>query len=184
VKVRIVFPLVTLLFAITLSACGIGVNAAKPTPTPDPQKAMLAFTQCMRDHGVDLPDPGTASGPVKINVDPTTMDAAENACKSLRKGQDGKAPSAAEQARMRDQLIKFSQCMRAHGVNMPDPTFSGNGATVRVGPGDSTLDPSSAEFQAAQKACEKNMPKGTFSSSGPGGGGSGSGGSGLQVQSK
>jgi len=109
------------------------------------------------------------------------MDAAQNACQSLLKGQDLKGPSAAEQARMRDQLIKFSQCMRAHGINMPDPTFSGNGATVRVGPGDSTIDPSSAEFQAAQKACEKNLPKGkgTFSSSGPGGGGAG-----LQVQSK
>jgi hypothetical protein len=164
---------------MTLSACGIGVNAAKPSPTPDPQKAMLAFTQCMRDHGVDLPDPGSQSGPVHINVDPTTMDAAENACKSLRKGLDLKGPSAAEQAKMRDQLIKFSQCMRAHGVNMPDPTFSGNGATVRVGPGDSTLDPSSAEFQAAQKACEKNMPKGTFSVGGGGGAGSG-----PQVQSK
>jgi hypothetical protein len=181
VKVRLVIPLVTLLFTITLSACGIGVNAAKPSPTPDPQKAMLAFTQCMRDHGVDLPDPGTASGPVKITVDPATMDAAENACKSLRKGQDGKAPSAAEQARMRDQLVKFSQCMRAHGVNMPDPTFSGNGAMVRVGPGDSGPDPSSAEFQAAQKACAKNMPKGSFSTSS---GSPGSGGSGLQVQSK
>jgi hypothetical protein len=97
----------------------------------------------------------------------------------LRKGLDLKGPSAAEQAKMRDQLIKFSQCMRAHGVNMPDPTFSGNGATVRVGPGDSTLDPSSAEFQAAQKACEKNMPKGTFSVGGGGGAGSG-----PQVQSK
>jgi hypothetical protein len=84
---------------------------------------------------------------------------------------------------MRDQLVKFSACMRAHGINMPDPTFSENGANVIVRPGDpGTMDPSSAEFQAAQKACEKNMPNGTFSSSGPGGGGSG--GSGLQVQSQ
>jgi hypothetical protein len=175
VKVRLVLPVVTLLFSITLSACGIGVNAAKPSPTPDPQKAMLAFAQCMRNHGVDLPDPGSTSGPTQINVDPTTMDAAQNACKSLLKGQDFKGPSAAEQARMRDQLVKFSACMRAHGVNMPDPTFSGNGANVIVRAGDpGTMDPNSAEFQAAQKACEKNLPKGgMFSSSGPGGGGSG-----------
>jgi len=173
VKVRFVFPLATLLLSIALSACGIGVNAAKPSPTPDPQKAMLAFTQCMRDHGVDLPDPGTQSGPVKITVDPATMDAAENACKSLRKGADLKGPSAAEQAKMRDQLVKFSRCMRAHGVNLPDPTFNGNGAMVRMSPGDTTLDPNSAEFQAAQKACEKNLPgngKGMVTTNGAGAG--------------
>jgi hypothetical protein len=182
VKIRLVLPVVTLLFSIALAACGIGANAAKPSPTPDRQKAQLAFAQCMRDHGVDLPDPGSSSGPVQLKVDPTTMDAAQNACKSLRKGQDFKGPNAADQARMRDQLVKFSACMRAHGINMPDPTFSENGANVIVRPGDpGTMDPSSAEFQAAQKACEKNMPNGTFSSSGPGGG---SGGSGLQVQSQ
>lgn len=143
---------------MTLSACGIGANAAKPTPTADPQKAMLAWTQCMRDHGVDLPDPGSrGSGPVQLNVDPTTMDAAQNACKSKLKGQNLKTMSAAEQARMRDSLIKFSQCMRAHGINMPDPTFNANGATIRGGP-DSGIDPNSAEFQAAQKACQKNLP--------------------------
>jgi hypothetical protein len=173
VKVRLVSPLVTILVALTLSACGIGVNAAKPTPTPDPQKAQLAFAQCMRDHGVDLPDPGSKSGPVQLNVDPTTMDAAQNACKSLLKGQDFKGPSAAEQAKMRDALIKFSQCMRAHGINLPDPTFSGNGAMVRAAPGDTTLDPNSAEFQAAQKACQKNLPgngKGMVTTNGAGAG--------------
>lgn len=173
-KVRFVFPLVTILAAIALSSCAIGVNAAKPTPTPDPQKAMLAFAQCMRDHGVDIPDPG--SGPVQFTGDPTTMDAAQTACQHLLKGQDFKGPSAAEQAKMRDQLLKFSACMRAHGINMPDPTFSGNGATVRVGDaGSPGMDPNSAEFQAAQKACAKNLPgngKG-FSTSSGGGAGSG-----------
>jgi hypothetical protein len=172
VKVRVVFPLVTLLFAIALSACGIGANAAKPSPTPDPQKAMLAFAQCMRDHGVDLPDPGSGPGKVEIKADPATMDAAQSACKSFLKGQDMHAPSAAEQARMRDAMLKFSACMRAHGIDLPDPTFSNNGATVR-GDGNPSVDPSSAEFQAAQKACEKNLPKGPVNVTAGGGAGSG-----------
>jgi hypothetical protein len=178
VKLRIAFPIITILLSIALSACGIGANAAKPSPTADPQKAMLAFAQCMRDHGVNLPDPGSTSGPVQLNVDPTTMDAAQNACKSKLKGQNLKTPSAAEQARMRDALLKFSACMRAHGINMPDPQFSGNGAILRGG-ADSSIDPNSAEFQAAQKACEKNLPnngKGLSTTQG------GSGGSGLQTQ--
>jgi len=176
VKVRLVFPLVTLLFAIALSACGIGVNAAKPSPTPDPQKAMLAWAQCMRDHGVNLPDPGAGGGPVNITADPATMDAAQNACRSLLKGQDMHQPSAAEQAKMRDALLKFSACMRAHGINLPDPTFSGNGATLRAGdPTDPSMDPSSAEFQAAQKACEKNLPNSGKGMVTTGGGSAGSG---------
>jgi hypothetical protein len=176
VKVRIAFPIITILLSIALSGCGIGANAAKPSPTPDPQKAELAWAQCMRDHGVNLPDPGTSSGPVQLNVDPTTMDAAQNACKSKLKGQNLKRPSAAEQARMRDALVKFSQCMRAHGINLPDPQFNENGATLRVG-GDSSIDPNSAEFQAAQKACQKNLPgKGTLSTSSGSGGGLSSGG--------
>jgi hypothetical protein len=179
VKLRIAFPIVTILLSIALAACGIGVNAAKPSPTADPQKAMLAFAQCMRDHGVNLPDPGPTSGPVQLNdVDPTTMDAAQKACQSKLKGQNVKTPSAAEQARMRDALLKFSACMRAHGINLPDPQFNGNGATLRVGP-DAGIDPNSAEYQAAQKACEKNLPnggKGLSTSRG------GSGGSGPQTQ--
>jgi hypothetical protein len=176
VKARLALPVVTILLSIALSACGLGANAAaKPSPTPDRQKAMLAFAQCMREHGVDLPDPGSGGGPVQLNVDPTTMDAAQNACKSLLKGQDMGGPSAAEQAKMRDGLLKFSACMRAHGINMPDPTFNGNGATLRADPGDATMDPSSAEFQAAQKICAKNLPGGGKGLVTSRGGGPGSG---------
>lgn len=177
-KLRLVSPILAIVVSMALSACAIGANAAKPSPTPDPQKAMLAYAQCMRDHGVNLPDPGSGgSGPVQLNVDPTTMDAAQNACKSKLKGQNLNTMSAAEQARMRDSLIKFSQCMRAHGINLPDPTFNANGATIRGGP-DSGIDPNSAEFQAAQKACQKNLPaKGQgLVTSGSSGGGLSSGG--------
>ena len=176
-KLRYVSPILAIVVSMALSACAIGANAAKPSPTPDPQKAMLAWAQCMRDHGVDLPDPGSnRSGPVQLNVDPTTMDAAQNACKSKLKGQNLNKMSAAEQARMRDALVKFSQCMRAHGINMPDPEFSTNGATIRGGP-DSGIDPNSAEFQAAQKACQKNLPNnGNLVTSGSSGGGPSSGG--------
>jgi hypothetical protein len=52
---------------------------------------------------------------------------------------------------------KFASCMRSHGVpNFPDPDSSGS---VSIG-SDSGIDPRSPKFQAAQKACEKDMPKG------------------------
>src|SRR5205809_532426 len=47
-----------------------------------------------------------------------------------------------------------------HGVHdFPDPTFSGGRISMRIkgGPG-SDLDPNSPTFQAAQKACQSDLP--------------------------
>lgn len=53
--------------------------------------------------------------------------------------------------------LKFSQCMRAHGVSkFPDPNSNG---VVAIG-SSSGLDPSSPVFQNAQKACQKDLPNG------------------------
>ena len=162
-KYRVPLSLLVLAFSLALSACGLNVGAAKPTPTPDPQKAMLAFAQCMRAHGVDMPDPGvggnvTIGGGPGNPVDQATMEAAQKACQSkLPKG--GHQPSAAEQKQFQDQAIKFAQCMRQHGIDMPDPTFSSNGSgggLVQQGVG--SVDPTSSEFQAAQKACQSLLP--------------------------
>ena len=55
------------------------------------------------------------------------------------------------------QALKFSNCMRAHGLsNFPDPS-SGGGLNLQLGSG---LNPQSPSFQAAQKACSKYQPSG------------------------
>ena len=58
---------------------------------------------------------------------------------------------------MQAQALAFAQCMRDHGVDMPDPQFGGGpgggGMTIAIGGPDSDIDPGSAEFQAAQEAC-------------------------------
>jgi hypothetical protein len=72
-----------------------------------------------------------------------------------------------ERAKFRDAALKFAQCMRSHGVNIPDPQ-PGNGG-IRIGGPGSGVDPNSPTFQNAQKTCEKLLPKR------PGGGGPGKG---------
>jgi hypothetical protein len=48
--------------------------------------------------------------------------------------------------------LKFSQCMRAHGVsNFPDPNGQGE---IQIGPA-TGIDPQTSTFQAAQQACQK-----------------------------
>jgi hypothetical protein len=54
------------------------------------------------------------------------------------------------------QLLRFSECMRSHGVpSFPDPSGQG----IHIGPG-SGINPSSPAFRAAQSACRKLLPGG------------------------
>jgi hypothetical protein len=172
--------------AFALAACSIPfVNAgAKPSPTPSMYQQALAYSKCMRSHGVsDFPDP-SSNGTFQIQTGPgtgldpqsATFQNADKACKSLRPaGQGGPgAMSAAD----KQKLINFSKCMRAHGVpDFPDPTFGSNGGSVSINGsgGSSDLDPNSPAFQAAMKACQSLMPgggpgTGTVTNGGPNGG--------------
>ena len=99
-------------------------------------------------------------------LDPSSQrfKAAEAACRKYapRRG-SGKPIPAAEQQR----FLRFSQCMRTHGVpQFPDPKFSGGGVQLRMPPG---LGPDSPSVKAAQQACKSLAPGGM---AGKGGGNS------------
>jgi hypothetical protein len=57
-------------------------------------------------------------------------------------------------------MLKFSACMRSHGLaDFPDPTVSDGGVQLSLGnKRSSSLNPDSPVFQAAQKACQSLMP--------------------------
>jgi hypothetical protein len=121
---------------------------------------MRKFASCMRSHGVPtFPDP-SADGTVTFSgIDPesSSFTSAQKACRKYTPN-GGQAPSPAEQAKAQAQALKFSACMRSHGVpKFPDPQFSGGRASLRIGPS-SGIDPSSPVFQAAEKACRGNLP--------------------------
>jgi hypothetical protein len=131
---------------------------------------MVAFAKCMRAHGVpNFPDPGTngsgdmqiqasqraGSGPsMKVNgvsVNAPAFQSAMQSCRSqLPNGGHPPALTASRKAAM----LKFSQCMRAHGLpNFPDPTFGSNGQVGLLFHAQSGLDPNSPQFKQAQAAC-------------------------------
>jgi hypothetical protein len=61
----------------------------------------------------------------------------------------------ADQAKHYQQALKFSECMRAHGVSdFPDPSASGGIRISGNGPSGG-LNPNSPTFSAAQRACQK-----------------------------
>jgi len=58
------------------------------------------------------------------------------------------------------QALRFSRCMRAHGVtNFPDPGAGGGGFRLQIVPG-SGVNPQAPAFQAAQKKCRSLLPGG------------------------
>jgi len=120
---------------------------------------MLKYAQCMRSHGVvDFPDPssnGTILVGGTVSQSPQ-YPAADNTCRKLLP--NGGVPTAAQQAQGIAQLLKFSVCMRAHGISdYPDPTSNGIQIPIRKGmPSD--LDPNNPRLQSAEKACQHLAP--------------------------
>lgn len=167
------------------------VNATSTTvgssSSGTPAKAgPLAYSQCMRAHGVtDFPDPNS-QGRIQIQTGPggaldpsnPAFNAAQTACQSLQP-----KPSAAQQQKDQQAMLKFADCMRSHGIkDFPDPTTS-SGISISAGPG-SDLDPNNPAFQAAQTACQHYLPGGKtpgIRTQGPGGAG-GSGGNATSGQ--
>jgi hypothetical protein len=115
----------------------------------------------MREHGIDMPDPDANGGfelTPDIQGDPEDFRKAEEACGSaLRGGPGGATPpdklSPEDQAALQDGLLAFAKCMRARGVDIPDPDASGAGGgfALELPKGQSLDDP---KFKKAQKACE------------------------------
>jgi len=122
------------------------------------------FAQCMRSHGIpNFPDP-SSGGAISIGpgsgIDPSSpkFQQATAACDKLLP--NGGQPSPQQIEKMQKAALAFSACMRKHGLtDFPDPTFSGGGAQLRIRVGSSSdLNPSSPIFQAAQKACQGDLP--------------------------
>jgi hypothetical protein len=181
-----------------LSACGSGSPSAQvaslaegqsggatttiaATSQSDTQQAMLDFAQCMREHGVDMPDPqfgenGQASftvGAEGTPADKSKLDAAQAACQSYLDKVKSNAPplDPAKIEAEKQKLLDFAQCMRDHGIDFPDPQISTDGGGLQVQMGGPGVDPSSPGFKEANDTCsaQVGLPK-------PGDGGSNGGG--------
>lgn len=154
-----------------------GASSSSPSASPsvDPEDQLADFAQCMRDHGVeDFPDPqvdengritigGGGGGGAPEAGDLQELQDAMEACRDLLPQDLGPGNvSPEQQAKVQDALLHYAQCMREHGIDVPDPDFSGDGGMFRIGgPG---MDPNDPDFKAADEACrrflEEAMPSG------------------------
>jgi hypothetical protein len=140
-----------------------GGGTANGSASKDPQEAALEFARCMREHGVDMPDPEVDSqGRMRITVggpggkggapDPSKLEAAQQACGHLMRG-GGEGPGRLD-PKAQDAMLAFARCMREHGIDMPDPTGDGLIFNSRRGQGP---DPRSAKFKEAERACDHHL---------------------------
>jgi len=148
--------------------------AATTQATPkDRDAAMLAHARCMREHGVDVPDPKPGEGE-RITIgkgdDETKVDEAMKACEGIVEDL-GVKPSKEELDKQFDMALKFAKCMREHGIDMPDPQREGDGIKMSIGGPGSSIDP--ARMDEAQKACAKDAPFGREGPPPPSDGGGG-----------
>jgi hypothetical protein len=68
---------------------------------------------------------------------------------------DATAGTGDRRAEFREAALKFAKCMRAHGVDMPDPTPGGG---IRIG-GPDMSPQDQQKMEDAQKACQKILEK-------------------------
>jgi hypothetical protein len=115
------------------------------------EEALLKYARCMREHGVDVPDPSNGRFELKARrSEARKVAAAQEACRDILKDA---APQLSEekQAEVREAALKFAKCMRDHGVDMPDPKFQAGGGVLMQMPQGLERDP---DLEAAQKACQ------------------------------
>jgi hypothetical protein len=122
----------------------------------DPDDAMLKFAQCMREHGIDMPDPEPGGG-IRIGgegISEDQMEAAEAACQKwmdMAMPEDGGEELSEEE---KQQFLDQAACMRDRGYNFPDPEFEGGRVTQKMEKGDEEMPgPDDPAFQKDIEEC-------------------------------
>jgi hypothetical protein len=165
--------LVSVALTAALAACG-GDGSDSTDTEANSQDAFTNFAECMRENGVDIPDPqpgqsGFALGADAAgNIDPNdpAVQAAREKCLPELRGAipEGERPDSSE---VEDDLLAYARCMRDHGIDFPDPQVSESaGATEILAP--EGVDTNSPAFESASEACQEKLPSdGTGTSTEP-----------------
>ena len=129
---------------------------------------LLAYSSCMRSHGVpNFPDPASSGGipkPAAVSalhaVSNAQADAAETACQHFAAGESLAGQKVQTiTTRQQQDYLKAAACMRSHGITtFPEPVFS-NGQ-VEFPMLEHLVDLNSPQFKAAYDVCKGDIPPG------------------------
>jgi hypothetical protein len=153
------------------SSLGVRASASNSSVAAGP----LAFSRCMRAHGVlDFPDPVTDGQVPKtsarqLGVSSTKLMSAQRTCQSLLPDTGGSLATSLRQCEEQDdcpqamvqqvmtQLRNFSRCMRSRGIpNWPDPVIDTQGKPeVIIKPWLLGINPESNQANSAMDRCRQ-----------------------------
>jgi hypothetical protein len=149
-------------FVLLITACAPDQPAGGETALSG-EEGELAHAQCMRDHGIDWPDPEFVDGEWEVRLDDdidlesADYKAAEAECAQVRQeaqpegGDDINPDDRARLEEEMDRMLEFAACMRDQGIEFPDPVMDDTGTiSGPAGPMDGDWD----AFEAAKAACE------------------------------
>jgi hypothetical protein len=163
-----------IILTLALAACGSSSStssaASGSTSTAGRQQARLALAQCLRAHGVNVPDPGSGGTPgggggffrAFQNIPQAQLQSARQACSSqLAAAFPRLNLSPAQQAQLRAQLVKFAECMRSHGIDIPDPQAGAGAGAGGFGfrRAFGSVARNSPAFRTALTACQSLRPR-------------------------
>jgi hypothetical protein len=139
------------------SSDAAGNDGADEEADLDPEDAMLKYAQCMREHGVDMPDPEPGGG-IRISGEGLSrdqMEAAESACQKwmdMAEPEDGGHEMSEEE---KQSFLDMAACMRERGYDFPDPVFDGGRVTQKIekGKGDTQPGPDDPSFKKDMEEC-------------------------------
>jgi hypothetical protein len=118
--------------AVSLLAAGCGGASSTTVATTTAQSGPLAYSHCMRSHGVpSFPDPNSSGGnnkPAIVSalqaVGNSEAQAAQTACLHVNGGSPGQRAARSQTHTVA--MLAFARCLRSHGFpSFPDPTSSG-----------------------------------------------------------
>jgi hypothetical protein len=99
---------------------------AAQSASPDADADALAFTECMRDNGVDMPDPGPGQGGfyqafhgLEESYDQSSIDEAVAACQDLFPTYAGEGGHGQDD----ESVLALAECLREEGLDVPDDLF-------------------------------------------------------------
>jgi hypothetical protein len=169
-RIHLIIPAGAVTAAALLVACGGATHASgsrSPVGTVRGDAEFIAFTRCMRAHGVNMSDPVHRPGHTGLTLmlpemAPATV-TAYNACKPIIQNviNAKQAHARATAASDLPALVRYAQCMRQRGIPMLDPNPQGQLSLGDV-PGSSAIGRQSPQFHQADQACRHLLPTGVF----------------------
>jgi hypothetical protein len=149
---------------VSSTACGSASHSAADLTSTDDQ-AIVSFVRCIRHQGISIPDPVHRPGHTGLSLELPTgasgsaaFRAAQQSCQHLLANTPmGQKLAFADSPAVLDFNLQLAHCLRAHGIDAPDPTPDhpdpeGIGRVARATPA----------FQSADRACREQIPMPTI----------------------